>query len=165
MLEIRGSFTWRDSLRIFFLASRPRRGWAIVGLLLCLLGATVLGLSWRDYLRDGSGSPGGLTFACLVLIFLFGVYYPWVHFRSFRRSKTLSLPVTISLTDEAILVSNEFSSATLPWSLIVGVRSNRHLYLLYDAIHPLVAIPKRFVASASELDHLHSVLRDHHLVV
>jgi hypothetical protein len=165
-MQLTGTFTWRDSFRIFLLAARPRLVWGIVGLMLVALAAFFLVTSWRDYLASvkDAPSPFALTFAVLFLLFLFGVYYPWIHFKAFRRSKLLSLPVTFILTDEALAFSNQYASGKYPWDLIVAARENRHLLLLYDAVGPFVPIPKRFLATNEMKARLYDLLRSKGLV-
>lgn len=165
MIELRGSYTWRDSFRVFLLSSRPRRGWAIAGVVILALAGWALYSSWTAYLRDGSGSPGALTFSCGVLLWLFCVYYPWVHYKAFKRSKTLSAPVKITLEDEAIGFNQETLSARYDWSRIASARENAHLYLLHDEVGPVVAIPKRFASDDSVADSVRECLRQRKLVV
>jgi len=165
MIELRGSYTWRDSYRVFLLSSRPRRAWAIVGAILLAALVWALYISWADFLRNGRGSPGALTYGSIVLVLLFGVYYPIAHYRAYKRSKSLSAPVTILLDDEAIAFSQEHLSARYLWPQIIAARENRHLYLLYNDAGPAVAIPKRFADDASQSDSLRAMLRARQLVV
>jgi hypothetical protein len=165
MLELRGSFTWRDSLQAFWISVRPRPVWAIVGIALLALAVALASFEWRGYLKNGGHAPSPLTYSLVVLIFMFAVYYPWIHYQRFQKSKTMSLPVTYQFGNDEIIISNELSTTRFPWTIIVAARESKNMYLLYDAAGPQVAIPKRFATSPDAQSHLREQLASRGLVV
>src|SRR5882672_5164505 len=164
MVEITGTFTWRDSLRAFWLSMRPRPVFAVVGICLGALAIGLLLVEWRAFIRDGTGHPGGLTYSLLVLLFVFLLYYPWKHYRAFKKSRTLSMPVTFRFERNAITISTELMTAKCPWSEFVSARENSHLYLLRDVAGQAIPIPKRFANTHEIARAVHEQLRVRRLV-
>jgi hypothetical protein len=75
-----------------------------------------------------------------------------------------AVPWTVVVSDEGVAFSNELAAARFPWALITRAMENRHVYLLCDANGPMVAIPKRFVASDENRNLLREILRQRGLI-
>jgi hypothetical protein len=163
MFEFSGTLTWKDSLHIYWLSIRPRPAWAAVGVLLLLLALFLLGMEWRDFLNGGR-APGVLSYSLLVLTLLFFVYYPWQHYRAFKKSTRLSRPITFRFEPGQIIASEEMSTHRIPWSEITSVRESRHAYLLLDPVEARLGIPKR-MASEQQRGRLAEYIRTRGVVV
>ena len=160
MLELSGALTWKDSLQIYWLSIRPRPAWAVVGVVLSALALFLMLQEWQEFFAGGL-APSALSYSVLVLMFF--VYYPWVFFRAYAKSNSLSLPVTFRFEPEQIVVSNELSTTRVPWAHITSVRENRRAYLLYEHARPMVGIPKR-LASADQLKELAQYIKSRGVV-
>jgi len=135
---IKGALLQRDYVQAQFLHMRPRKAFAVVGvLLLCLAGVAL-------FLGDGAlPLVGALTF----LAAQFFVYIPWRARRAFTQYKALSEPVTITLQDDGLCFEREHGNGILPWSQIVKWKGSRDLFLLYPADHIFHLVPRHFFES------------------
>ncbi len=144
-----GALQQRDYVRAQFLHMRPRRSFAVFGVLLLLLfGAAVV-------FGDGAlPLLGVLTFLGLQ----FFVYVPWRARRAFDQHMALSEPVNITIQTDGLYFEREHGCGLLPWSHIRKWKTNRDLILLYPADHIFHMIPRHFFASGKDFSDFRSTL-------
>jgi len=163
MISVTGTMTWRDSLAAYLLLIRPRRSYAIVGVLLLFIAMVLQMFEWTRYIQTGAGRPYVLISILLFLALNLGVYLPWHHYRAFRRSKLLGLPIEYRIDESGIQIHTQFGNSTIPWQVITSIKQNGSMYLLSDSVTLHLPVMKRFIESESAAQNLRILLRENGL--
>ncbi len=144
-----GSLQQRDYVRAQFLHMRPRRSFAVIGVLLLVLFGVAISVG-------GGTLPLLALFAFLSLQFF--VYIPWRARRAFGQHAALSELVHITIRDDGLHFERKHGGGLLPWTHVRKWKSSGELILLYPADHIFHMIPRHFFASDQEFSSFQSAL-------
>jgi len=139
-MSISGQLKEGDYVAAQFLHMRPRRVYAIIGVLLSCL--AILAVVYSHSL---------ILILCLAyLAGCFFIYLPFRAKRTFRQYKALSERMTVEIRDDGLFVRRINGEGLVPWSQIMKWRNNRKLVLLYPAGSVFHLIPSHFFPNEND---------------
>jgi len=158
-MELRGKLTDHDLRSAAWLHSAPRKFFAALGLLVLSLAVWALCLAFFGSKPD----PGwGKWVLLAILVYLFAHYLVYVPFhlkREYRQYKALQKELLLSPDASGLTMTTENGKGIVPWSDVRSWKENKVLFMLYvtDRLYHLV--PKRFFASAADIDDFRAMLQ------
>ena len=132
-----GTVTEGDYVRAQYLHMRPRRAFAVVGVL--LLAAAL----WAMYVAPSWILGVGLG----AIVVSLGISLPWLAKRTYRQYKALHLPVTIELRSDGLYFRRSHGEGLVPWDHVVKWRCNSRLVLIYPANRLFYLVPAHLFTS------------------
>jgi YcxB-like protein len=157
VMEMRGTLETGDVLAAQWLHLRPRRSYAIVGVLLLVLCAWAL---WYSFSVPALSTNAWFLVGCVVfLILLFALWLPYKSIRSYRQRKNLQRETYFVASDNGLMGQNENGYMTTPWGDYLKWKEGRGGFLLYVSDELFQVIPKRFFQSESETAAFREMLR------
>lgn len=155
MVTLHGTFTVGD-LRRFLYYGMFQRAQAIGTVVLFLL--ALVSIAVMVWFVPGSNIIGiAFNASPFVAVFLFWCLAMVVMpFRSAKKrfacEKHLSEPSTYVFAPEEVSITSPSNSAVVKWIAITEVRETKSLFLLQLGKNSAIPVPKRFFASAAEVD-------------
>lgn len=146
-MKISGTYNSGDIWAVHWLQIKPRRSFAIVGVILIALFLMTIVTMINDPAFLKSFPRWGIwTFvACAgYLAFVYTVWAPRTIRRKFREVAELNRLHTFEITEQGLAVSSETGHNTIPWSDFKKWKENKRVLLLYAGSFPYCMIPKRF---------------------
>jgi hypothetical protein len=160
-MKIQGTFTERDLRNAGWTNLRPRRTFAVVGVLIVAAFCWAL---WLAFFGNGFDEPGWVRWAMLsvavysVLFFIFGI--PYRVRRTYRQRKDLQRPCTYLPSEKGLGFETEGAQGTKAWSDYLKWKEGRSVFLLYMSDQMFHVIPKRFFSSVDELNAFRELLAE-----
>ena len=96
----------------------------------------------------------GVIGAIVGHLFVRHLYAPFITKKQYQNYQAAKEPMSISISNTAILLKSQFGQANIEWSRIIKWRKNESLILIYQAPGVYHIIPKRIGAIANELSGL-----------
>jgi hypothetical protein len=156
VVRAEGTMALSDHLWAQFVHLRPRRTFAILGLLLVFAYLVVVGLAVT---RESSWHwPVILLVPGLYLLIFFLVWVPWRTRRTFRQQKRLLVPIRLEIAHDGMRTSTQFSDVRLPWDGFLKWREGSGVFLLYYSDHLFQIVPVRFFSTLEESSAFRAVL-------
>jgi hypothetical protein len=130
----------RDYYRAYCLHIKPRRSYAILGILLVCIGlatGSLCLLVWEDTVL-GILVLSGIVFV-LSTVYLFPLY-PLQ--KCWRQTKGIDSDIELSVGNDSFSLGSETNRSTIPYENIFRIRSNRDYLLVYSNQYVYWIIPK-----------------------
>lgn len=158
-LSITGTYTASDVMSATWLSLRPSRSWRVAGVVLI---PVLLWATWMEFYGPRAEAGGWMRWiipgAALYIAFVLGILLPRKSRRVYEQRKDLQRPCSFSASDAGLLSSAEGVTGLKPWSDYLKWKESDSTLLLYMSDHMYQIIPKRFFASAADLDAFRSVV-------
>jgi hypothetical protein len=162
-MKIGGQLTERDFVAALYLHLRPRRTFAVVGVLLIALSLMVMvgvgASAWHH------GRSLWLPITMLGFLVYLGTYFllwlPYQARRAFGQQKAASLPFQATVSEEGLRLENQLGTGLLPWAHVYKWREGRDLFLVYFSGALYYVIPKRFFGSPQQVADFRAALERH----
>lgn len=158
---IKGTISPADLLSAQWVHLRPRRSFAVVGMVLIALSIWGCVIMFRPPMDQELGAgrwflPGFLAY----LAIWFAVLIPYRSRRSYRQRKDFQREITFSASDAGLSVQNENAQGTKPWSDYLKWKEGKQTFLLYLSDSMFQLVPKRFFATEAELAQFRALLEN-----
>ena len=151
--------TKKDIYRAYLLHIRPRKLFAILGILMlclcifsCILAVVPL---------EGEPNYVFAGFLLVTIVLLMGGIYvlPWfsIH-RSIRQTKGVDGEVKVVVGEDSIQFSGEYSHITIPYSHVFAVKSDKDYLLIYTNQNVFRIVPKYDAEQAGVADQIEQAL-------
>ena len=157
-MEMKGVLRPSDLFAAEWLRIKPRRSYAIVGVLLLILVAWVL---WVRLNEPHIPTDAWVVLACI--LYLFGYFVIWIPHRVkkiYRQRKGMQREVKISTTESGLLVTTENGHMNIPWSDFRDWKESRSIFLLFLSDIESSTLPKHFFNSENDVDNFREILRN-----
>ncbi len=136
MLNGAGTIREPYCVRAQFIYMRPRRGFAVIGIILAVLAV------WAVFDTRDPIFVGLVVF--LPLYFL--LYVPWSARRSYRIRKSLQDRVEVAVSEEGIRFQSPIGNVLMPWDYFIKWRRGRELILVFSGPRLFHMLPRHFFA-------------------
>ena len=162
MIEMKGRLEEGDYVRAVYLNMRPRRTYAILGLIVL---AAFLWAAWYSFFGGGASKRSMTDYvfvaASVYLILNFFVYVPWKTRKTFKQQKSLQREMKLRFDASGMTVESENSQGKILGADVHKWKENDRLFLLYisDPLYDMV--PKRLFASADDIEGVRELLTSH----
>lgn len=139
---------------------RPRKSWAVIGVVLLMLATLVIVNDFWDVLR-GKGhvwKDVGLT---TIIAYFAGWYFVFIPVRVRRiyaQQRALHEPFEMTFDENGIFANNARADGKLPWEYIHRWRESETLFVLYQMDALFNILPKRCFVSSAEINHFRILL-------
>jgi hypothetical protein len=157
-MEARGILEVREIFAAQWLHVKPRPVFAVLGVLLIALAMWALWFAFFDLSEHHWG--GWLLLTCIaVLLLQFLVYAPYNLRRQYSQRKDLQRELAFVTSDAGLSIQTDHGAMSTPWQDYLKWKEGRTLFLLYLSDAMFQIVPKRFFASASDVDAFRDTLR------
>jgi len=159
---IKGIFSPNDLVSAAWVHMRPRRGFAIAGILIVVLGFVAL---WVMFFGPGASAPElswarwGLVGSYVYLFAWLAIGIPYKSRRSYKQRKDLQRECTFAATDAGLSSSNQNAQGVKPWEDYLKWKEGKLVFLVYLSDNMFQIIPKRFFDSAEEINAFRQIVR------
>ena len=143
-----------------WLVMKPRPVFAVIGVLLIalfiwgvwysLFSLTNPSLYWTRYVMPG---------LFIYLVLSFAVYRPYRWNQIYRKQKSLSRDVRLTVVPEGLRFADENGDSLVPWSDYTDWKENNSIFLLFLSPVLFQAIPKRAFQDSSAVDEFRELLK------
>jgi hypothetical protein len=141
---MRYKLTKWDYYKAYLLHIKPRRVYAILGILL-ICAVILVGVFCIFRPEDKYGVKFGVMLISWIGFSLFFIYlfpvYP-LH-KSYKQTRGIGNEIEISVSEGSFSISTENSNITIPYRDIFKVKSNNYYFLVYANQYSYHIIPKR----------------------
>ncbi len=159
-MKLKGRVVAGDLLAAQWVHVRPRRSFAVAGVLLFALTIFVMVASFVGHhqsLADPTAwiLPGLLAY----LAFTAFVWVPIKVRRSFFQRKDLQHEISMTVTSAGIEARTEQGYSVKPWSDYLKWKEGKGVFLLYLSDHLFQIVPKHFFAARGDIDAFRDLIR------
>jgi len=159
-MELKGRIAVDDLMAASRVHARPRRSFAVLGILLLGLAVFVVADS---FLRHGQSLtdpmlwilPGSLAY----LAFMAFVWAPKRVRQSYRQRKDFQHEISMLITSAGIETRTEQGHVVKPWSDYLKWKEGNSIFLLYLSDHLFQMIPKHFFAANEDIDAFRDIVK------
>lgn len=148
-----------DYLAAVRLNMRPRKAWAVVGIVLLVVFAAAIGLMlWRLASGQGQWFDFALAAAVVWLVAWYWVFLPRQVRKLYSQQRSLQEPFEAIFDDAGMRTRSERGDGTLLWADAHKWRESKHLFLIYQSDALFHLLPKRCFGSEAEQAQLRDLL-------
>ena len=155
-MEMKGTLRAEDVLAAQWLHVKPRPFYAIVGVLLLMLAASVL---WFSFSIPALRANGWLLAVPIALLAGSAMWVPYRSVRSYRQRKNMQRELRIATSDRGLLGESETGHINAPWTDYLKWKEGDKVFLLYIADDAFQIIPKRFFQSETDVGLFRELLK------
>jgi len=159
-MELKGRIAVEDLMTAQWVHVRPRRSFAVVGILLLGLAVFV----WADSLvwrRQWLTNPmnWALPSVLAYLAFCAFIWTPRKIRQSYCQRKDLHHDISMVVTNAGVASHTERGNSMKPWSDYLKWKEGKSVFLLYLSDQMFQMVPKRFFATHEDIDAFRSMVR------
>ena len=159
-MELKGRIAVEDLMTAQWVHVRPRRSFAVVGILLLGLAVFFVAKSFVEH-RQSLTDPMSWIFP-VFLVYVAFITFIWVPRkvrRTYAQRKDLHHDISMVVTNSGIASQTERGNSTKPWSDYLKWKEDKNIFLLYLSDQMFQMVPKRFFATHEDIDAFRSMVR------
>jgi len=159
-MELKGRIAVEDLMTAQWVHVRPRRSFAVVGILLLGLGVFIWADSFsgrRQWLTNPTNwiLPGVFAY----LAFMAFIWIPRKIRLSYNQRKDFRHEISMVVTNAGVASHTEQGNGMRPWSDYLKWKEGKSIFLLYLSDQMFQMVPKRFFATHEDIDAFRSIVR------
>jgi hypothetical protein len=160
---IKGTYSANDLFSATWVHLRPRRSFAIIGLVLAVL---YCGTMWFVFLGPGAAAEQNswVRWACLgsgaYLAVSFGVGVSYRARRNFTQRKDLQRECAFEPSETGLTYTTPHAQGVKPWGDYLKWKEGKSVFLVYLSDNMYQLIPKRFFVSEDAISSFRATLKE-----